>query len=251
MSKKANVLNDKSLRRVSITFLFWAEHDYNVLASFLSSLKVPCLVSPLHDRDINEMNPDTGEVEYKKPHYHVIIEMGVTKTILQWLHMLEPIRDFISIAPFDRYDFSLFDNLDQVRSSDVYKRILDIWENENSIKNTRGLVRYFRHLDNPEKFQYPAEYHCFGGFDVDSVLLNQSDMLVLSFQILDFINNNDCYNFADLIDYARFNNIDWCQVLLKNNFSNYIISYMKSALYRNTGAYENKVKKYENFSKND
>lgn len=250
MSKKANVLNDKSLRRVAITFLFWAEHDYNVLATFLGSLKVPCLVSPLHDKDINEINADTGEIEYKKPHYHVIVEVGTTKTVLQWYRYLEPIRDFISLAAFDKHDFSIFSSVDEIRSCDWANKILYVWEEENSIKNMRGLIRYFRHLDNPEKAQYGNDYHCFGGFDIDSVLLNQSDMLVMSFQILDFINNNDCYNFADLIDYARFNNIDWCQVLLKNNFSNYIISYMKSALYRNTGAYENKIKKYENSSNN-
>lgn len=242
---KKNILNDKSLRRVAITFLFWQEHDENILYDFLSSLKVPCCVSPLHDKDINELNADTGEVEYKKPHYHVIIEIGTTKTILQWFSILSPIRDFISIAPFDKYDFTIFDSIDDIRCQEWSKKILDVWEIENSIKNMRGLVRYFRHLDNPEKFQYDNKYRCFGGFDVDSVLLSQTDMLVMSFQILDFINNNECYNFADLIDYARFNNIDWCQVLLKHNFSNYITSYMKSALYRNSGAMDKKIKEYE------
>ena len=71
---KKNILNDKSLRRVSLTFLYWAEHGENKLYDFLGSLKVPCCVSPLHDRDINELNPDTGEVELKKPHFHVIVQ---------------------------------------------------------------------------------------------------------------------------------------------------------------------------------
>ena len=102
MTKK-NILNDKSLRRVAITFLFWAEHDYNVLASFLSSLKVPCLVSPLHDKDIDERNCETGEIQYKKAHYHVIVEIGTLKTVLQWFSILSPIRYYISIAPFQDY----------------------------------------------------------------------------------------------------------------------------------------------------
>lgn len=250
MSKK-NILNDKSLRRVAITFLFWAEHDYNVLASFLSSLKVPCLVSPLHDKDVDELDCDTGEAKFKKAHYHVIVEVGTLKTVLQWLQILAPIRDFISISPFDKYDFSNCDSIDDIRKDPVLSKVLKVWEEENSIKNMRGLVRYFRHLDNPEKFQYDYDYHCFGGFDVDEVLLNKSDMMVISFQILDWINNNDCYNFADLVDYARYHNIEWCQLFLKTSYVIYFTNYMKSAMFRNTGAYAKKYEKYEKYVNKD
>ena len=47
MSKKKDILNEKSLRRVALTFVYWVkdEADYNLLATFLGSLKVPCLVS--------------------------------------------------------------------------------------------------------------------------------------------------------------------------------------------------------------
>ena len=42
MSKKKDILNEKSLRRVAITFVYWVkdEADYNLLATFKEHKKV-------------------------------------------------------------------------------------------------------------------------------------------------------------------------------------------------------------------
>lgn len=257
MSKKKNILNDKSLRRVAITFVYWVTptNDYVKLATFLGSLKVACLVSPLHDKDINSIDPDSGEVKYKDPHYHVIIDIDSLKTIIQWFQLLSPIRNCISLAPWDRYDTSMIEFVEQMRNKDTLKAIgadpkicdvLKVWEEENSIKNMRGLVRYFKHLDNPEKHQYfDEDYHCFGGFDVTGVLLSKTDMISISLKIKDYIKDHRVYNFADLMDYCSANNIEWYQVLMNSQICNVIINYMKSCLYRDTGAQEFTIREYK------
>lgn len=38
----------------------------------LEDLGVPMAVSPLHDRDVSEIERDTGDIVYKKAHWHVI-----------------------------------------------------------------------------------------------------------------------------------------------------------------------------------
>lgn len=259
MSKKKDILNEKSLRRVALTFVYWVkdEADYNLLATFLGSLKVPCLVSPLHDHDINETNCDDGTVEMKPPHYHVIIDMqGNPKTINQWFALLSPIRDYISIAPFDRYDFSEITNLEELRSKSclinlgldpILHSVLKVWEEENSIKNMRGLIRYFKHIDNPEKHQYlDQEYSTFGGFDVTGVLLSKTDQISISLKIQEYIREHNCFNYADLIDYCAYSNIEWYQVLMgSSTISNNIIKYQKSALFRHTGAQAYQIIEYK------
>ena len=257
MSKKKDILNDKVFRRVALTFVYWVkgENDYIKLATFLSGLKVPCLVSPLHDKDKDSNSSDIDK--FKDPHYHVIIDIGALKTINQWFQILEPIRDAISLAPFDKYDFSEIENVEQLRSKSclvslgldpILYSIVKVWEEENSIKNMRGLVRYFKHLDNPEKHQYfDEDYHTFGGFDVSEVLLSKTDQISISIKIMDFIKRERKYNYADLMDYCVSNNIEWAQVLMgSSTISNNIIKYQKSCLFRDTGAQAYQVIDYKN-----
>ena len=92
----------------------------------VSDLKVETIISPLHDSDINP----TGEP--KKPHYHVMIMWESVKTKEQ---VMKIFKSFGGVG----------------------------CEPVNSI---RGMARYFCHLDNPEKFQYPEEnVITYGGAD--------------------------------------------------------------------------------------
>ena len=227
-------------RSSAITFLFWIQNypdsldkDRAFLFNFLSGIKLPSCVSPLHDKDINEINIDTGEIEYKKAHFHVAVDAENQKAVKQWFDILLPIRDYISISPFDK--------------SDDIEQCVRIWKNENNIKNMRSLLRYFKHLDNPEKHQYIDEdFTTFGGFEVDKAFYSQTDTKHILKQILVFVNSNDIYNFADLVDYCiEANNNEWFNVISSQSTSSFIIGYMKSMCYRNTGAQERQIQKYE------
>lgn len=227
-------------RSTAVTFLFWIQNypesldqDKSFLFNFLLSLKLPSCVSPLHDRDVNEIDPDTGEVEYKKPHFHVVIDAENQKAVKQWFDMLIPVREYISIAPFDRSE-----KLDQC---------VKIWKQENNVKNMRSLLRYFKHLDNPEKFQYIEEdFTVFGGFELDKAFYSQTDTKHILKDIIHFVNQNDIFNFADLVDYCIDNNPEWFNVISSHTTSSFIIGYQKSLTFRNTGAQERQVERYEN-----
>lgn len=94
-------------------------------------------MSPKHENDIN---PDG---EKKKPHWHLLVSFNGPTT---W-------------------------NIAQAISQELGLPIPQI------CRNTRGMIRYFLHLDNPEKAQYDRTLITSGGgFDYESFLaLSQSE----------------------------------------------------------------------------
>lgn len=141
----------------------------------LAETKVPCFISPLHDRDINPGG------EPKKPHYHVIIMFDSVKTIEQAL--------------------SLFS---QIGGTDYVEQIQSI----------RGYARYLCHLDNPEKVQYSVEdVQCYGGADYISTIGLATDKYKAISEMIDFCEENDIYSYADLLRIARYERYDWFRIL--------------------------------------
>lgn len=230
-----SILNKLCGRTNAFTFLFYpkSEEDKRLLFDFLANLKVPSCVSPLHDQDLNEIDVNTGEVEYKDPHFHVALDFGSgqNKTVSQMFDLIYPIRDFVSIAPLDR--------LDETSTEDEIKRVIRVWKTQNVIKNMRTLLRYFKHLDNPEKHQYfSEEYHTFCGFDLNNKIYSQEDSIQISKDIKNFVKNNECFLFCDLVDYAEVNQPEWYAVLCNSKYSSFITNYMRSLVYKVSGKLE-------------
>ena len=148
---------------------------------------IPCFVSPLHDKDINP----TGE--QKKPHYHVMIMYDSVKTE-------EQARDF-------------FKTIGGVGCEIV-----------NSI---RGMARYLKHLDNPEKYQYKDDVDCYAGADYMAAIGTMADKAKAIRQMQNWIQENDIICFADLCDYASINRSDWFDCLI-NSGAYFIKEYIKS-----------------------
>ena len=227
-------------RTNAFTFIFWIQdqensldQDRNLLYTFLSSLGVPSCVSPLHWQDVNEVDVVTGETEFKKWHFHFVLDFeNAKKSVNQVYDLLDPIRSYISLPPLD-----LITSEDDPKLENCVK----VFKNEVMVKNMRTLLRYFKHLDNPEKFQYiEDEYKTFGGFELDNRLFSQEDNLHIVKDILRFINQEEVYIFADLVDYALENNYEWFTVCSKSSYNNFIIQYMKSKTYRDS----NRLEKY-------
>ena len=83
-------------------------------------------ISPLHDQDLN------GDETEKKSHWHLYLKFSGVKTYDQVCNI---IRDLCCTIP-------------------------------KPVHNPVGLVRYFVHIDNPDKHQYLIEdIKCYGGFD--------------------------------------------------------------------------------------
>lgn len=237
-------LNKNVGRCTSFTFIYWIQNsDYSDLQDlycYLANLGVPSCCSPIHDQDILDTSDD-GVVEFKKPHVHVVIDFGSgqNKTISQCFELLNPFRDFISIAPFDRFNSP---------EDPKFSGAVDVWKRENCVRNMRTLLRYFKHLDNPEKHQYISScdsLSAFGGFEIEDRLFSQSDCYVLLDEILDFIEREEVYSYWQLVSFCRKNNKEWFSVLCRNQFSNIIYNAIKSFTFDNTGGLQKRIDRYE------
>lgn len=156
---------------------------------------MPWVESPLHDQDV-----DHGTGELKKPHWHVLLYFEGKKSYEQVVQILEPLH-----CPIPKRCHSM-----------------------------TGAVRYFAHLDNPDKHQYPVtEIRAHGGFDLEGALKpTASQRYELIAEMIQYIRQNKVNELQDLLDYAmeaRFD--DWFPLLCDN--SAYIIGqYIKSQRYR-------------------
>lgn len=169
--------NEKSsVRTRSWTFILYPESAPANFIELLNSQHLQFVVSPLHEFDVNE----TGEI--KKPHYHILIIFNGKKSF-------EQVNSICS---------SLNCPIPQI------------------CHNAKGLLRYFLHLDNPEKFQYNRdEIREFGGVDVDELLkLSITDEKVILKEIMAFIRDNNILEYYEVLDYAADNNSRWYDLLL-------------------------------------
>lgn len=133
--------------------------------------------SPLHELDVN---PTTGE--QKKPHWHIVLAFDGPKSYEQVASLLEPLN-----CPAPRKCASL-----------------------------KGAVRYFIHLDNPEKYQY-SRYDIVGhgGFDVAAALVPTSaSRYSMIAEMTAWCRETNCCDFSVLFDYAVAEHTDdWFPLL--------------------------------------
>lgn len=187
--------NSKDERTRNWTFIVYPESAPENWREIINDLHTPWIESPLHDKDVN---PD-GEI--KKPHWHVMMMFSNKKSY-------EQVRGITF----------------QLRSP-----------NPQKVANPKGMVRYFLHLDNPEKIQYSKSglvAYCGADF-AQYLTVSKGERYELIREMMEFVNNNRIIEMKDLLDYAmdqRFD--DWFPLLCDN--SAYIMdSYIKSNRHRN------------------
>lgn len=144
----------------------------------LDSFHVPWVESPLHDADIN------GDGTEKKPHWHIML---------------------------------LFDSVKSYEQVSIFSSAV-IGSFPVKCRSMRGSIRYFLHLDNPDKAQYKrVDMHGHCGADVDKLLeLSTSEKSVLLNQIFDFIVENNIVEYADILDYSRLWRSDWYDLIVSS-----------------------------------
>lgn len=152
---------------------------------------MPWVESPLHDKDVN---PVTGEI--KKAHWHILLYFEGKKSFEQVNSILEPLG-----CPIPQRCHSM-----------------------------TGAVRYFTHMDNPEKHQYsPSDVigHC--GYDVAAALQpTSSRRYELIAEMLDYVRDQRITELQDLIDFAISNRFDDWFTLLCDNSAYIVNQYIKS-----------------------
>lgn len=155
----------------------YPESAPNNWREILSELKVPCFISPLHDRDINP----TGEP--KKAHYHVAFMFEGKKSVEQVRIMFE---SFGGVG-------------------------VEI------INTIRGYARYLCHLDNPEKAQYNTEdVVCICGSDYASTIGLPTDKYKCIKEMMRWCSESGCDSYCELLEYAAEYHFDWFRVLCDN-----------------------------------
>lgn len=177
------------------TFIGYPESLPPNWLDMLQDLHIPVAVSPLHDRDVNG---STGEV--KKAHHHIVLYFEGKKSYEQVVEIVSP---FCGSVP-------------------------------QRVHSLSGEIRYFCHLDNPEKAQYsPDDIRAFGGFDVREMLAPTSaQRYALIAEMRQWISDNHVFEFEDLFDYAAAERSDDWFPLLCDSCAYVIKLYLSSRRHR-------------------
>lgn len=178
-SKNQGKSPDKSGERTrNFAFLVYPDSAPPEWRETLSEAHVECLISPLHDKDVN---PDGSQ---KKPHWHVMVMYSSVKTKKQAAEL----RDAVGGVG---------------------------WEN---VASARGYARYLCHLDNPEKAQYsPEDVVEMGGADYSDVTRRATDAVKAVREMMRYIRENDVQFYSDFVDYCADERPDWFESLVTRN----------------------------------
>ena len=162
----------------------------------LDDTRIPCIISPIHDRDINQ----TAEKTPKKAHYHVIIMFSSVKTEEQARGVIDSIGGVGCEA----------------------------------VQSIRGYARYLCHLDNPDKAQYnQADVVCLNGADYYGSVDLATDKYKAIAEMMDFCDDHCIVSFFELMQYARKNRMDWFRVLC-DSATCVMREYLKSIVWTNS-----------------
>lgn len=160
---------------------------------YLNSTGIPFAYA-YHDQDKTEIG------EHKKNHYHVLLCFDGPITY----HNVKTYADRVGAA------------------NGVVQ----------PVGSVRGMVRYFCHLDNPDKHQYNESIiQCRNGFDPkDYFALTVSQQKAFKRKVTEFIKDNDIQQYAELIDILMYSDeMDMYDVASQNVF--YFTQYIKSRQY--------------------
>ena len=170
----------KDVRARTWTFILYPESAPENWRYILDGYHIPWVESPLHDKDVN---PD-GTV--KKAHRHVILLFDGKKSFEQ----VKDITDALN-APTPQ-----------------------------KTANTKGLVRYLIHMDNPEKHQYKREnIICHSGADIERYFeVSMSSRTAILRDIMQFIRDSELDNYSDFIGYCLDNEeYEWFNIATNYN----------------------------------
>lgn len=150
--------------------------------------------SPLHDSDFN------ADETQKKSHWHIV----VTFTNVKSYEQVKEISDTINATI------------------------------PQKVHNLQGLMRYFIHLDNPEKAQYDIKDIKAVGINAELEILGQVDFnKKLKNEILEIIRGNDITEYCDLCDFLQYDYAEHFEYA--TNHTLLFSSYLKSRRHKGKG----------------
>lgn len=152
----------KVIKKRNWAFVLYPESAPADWQDVLQQTGLQCVISPLHDKDINADNTP------KKAHYHVILAYSGPTS------------------------FNVVKQL-----TDTLKQPIP-----QPLEQIRGYYRYLTHKDNPEKAQYSDDdIKTLNGFNIaDFVELTRSEVTAIKRQLQAFIRDNDITEYSELMD---------------------------------------------------
>lgn len=170
---------------------------YGDLLAHLDSLHIRCAVSPIHDMDRftaddvwtwceSHLDEETGDLDQR----YIDDAPYVGKKKKAHVHTLFMNRSKKSVA-----------EMHEILGMDCVR--LTMWERA---EDPYSLVRYFAHLDSPDKYPYSAfDIHGFGGINLDALVINdtKSHMYEISSCLVDLIQQEKIYYFHQFINKIR------------------------------------------------
>ena len=178
------------LKKRNWTFVLYKDSCVKDWEDYLISTGVPFSYA-YHDKDTTEVG------EPKKPHYHVLLCFDGPTTYNTMLEYAERVGAANGVV--------------------------------QPVGSVRGIVRYFCHKDNPDKYQYPEDIiQCRNGFDPqDYFCLTVTQQKAIKRQATRFIQENDIEEYADLVDLLMDSDEgDMYDIVTQNTF--YFTQYIKS-----------------------
>ncbi len=175
---KSNNRSKKSTRTRYYTFVVYPDSAPGGWEEIIDAQHIAWVRSPLHDRDVN------GDGSAKKAHWHVMLAYDSLKTLEQANAVSALVNATVC----------------------------------QCVESPRALVRYFAHLDNPDKAQYDQrDIVCHGGYDLGDTLRtsNQSRYDVIR-AMLAYVVDADIVEYEDLVIYAMYNEPSWFEALADN-----------------------------------
>lgn len=186
--------NSKDTRAKNWTIVIYPESAPSNWRAIIEEAHIEWVESPLHDRDLDP----NGEL--KKAHWHILLMYGSLKSFDQVRELTEELN-----CPIPK-----------------------------KVHNSKALVRYMAHMDNPDKAQYdPLTIKAHGGVDLAELLRpSASERYSIIREMMLFVKHNQIDEFQDLMDYAAEYKFDEWFPLLCDNSSIVMINYIKSIRHR-------------------
>jgi len=139
-----------------------------------------------------------ADKEHEKPHYHLLLSFCGKKSLTQVRELMEELGSKL-VQP---------------------------------VQDLRGAARYLRHLDQPDKQQYPPDaVEAFSGFDIASLAAPVRDF---GPEVRALCRKEDIYYYSelmDLVDSEQLECASWCQ-----NHTVHLKGYLTSAEYQKRAA---------------
>lgn len=187
-------------------FLIYQESSPKNYLEILESLRVPFVLSPWHDKDINS---ETGEI--KKSHKHGALYFDSLKSYSQ--------------------------------ISELISNKLNGPSHVEIVLSPKGMFNYFTHADNPDKTLYNVEDIESGcGFEIDKFLLEQNSDNFMN-EVIDIIEENNFTEFEDLVRYARKNNYLLLGLIIERTY--FFAKYLDSRRHNPSKQLKKEGDKYE------